>query len=232
MSYLWQEFNIKTYPSETLVFQNGIFCSELSDYKSLDFDKKHNLISVIKTPKLPIHIIYIGEISGNIDLNINIKSFDTKVYMTAKIINKKPAFFNILVNNYGENSVFDGQIISQNYDNIKINTNAKHFVKKSSVFIQTRVLAHKNTNTDLNGVAYIEKDVPECDSNISFSVMADESAKITLKPCQYIKSIPNQANHSASLYKPKDNQINYLRSAGLSGEEVERVLQEAFLAEQ
>ena len=232
MSYLWQEFNIKTYPSETLVFRDGIFCPELSDYESLDFDKKHNLISVIKTPKLPIHIIYIGEISGDIDFNIDIKSFDTKVYMTAKIINKKPAFLNILVNNYGENSVFDGQIISQNYDNIKINTNAKHFIKNSSVFIKTHVLAHKNTQTELNGSAYIEKNAPNCDSNISFSVMANESAKIILKPCQYIKSIPNQANHSASLYKMKENQIEYLRSSGLSGKEVENVLQEAFLAEQ
>ena len=36
MSYLWQEFNIKTFPAETLVFRNGLFCEELSDYNDLD----------------------------------------------------------------------------------------------------------------------------------------------------------------------------------------------------
>ena len=59
--------------------------------------------------------------------------------------------------------------------------------------------------------------------------MADESAKIKLKPTQYIKSVPLSAAHSASLYKPNDAQINYLKNAGLGEKEVQDVLQEAFL---
>ena len=66
---------------------------------------------------------------------------------------------------------------------------------------------------------------------IIVSVMADETAKIILKPTQYIKSIPNTASHSASLYKINDNQIDYLRGAGLSSEQVKQVLQEAFLSQ-
>ena len=72
MSYIWQEFNIQTFPAETLVFRDGVFCDDLSDYENISFDIQNNTINIDKTPKLPVHIIYIGEIAGNIDLNINI----------------------------------------------------------------------------------------------------------------------------------------------------------------
>jgi len=230
MSYLWQEFNIKTFPAETLVFRDGLFCEDLSDYKSVEFNK--NTVNISKTPKIPIHIIYIGEITGNIDININILAKNTKVIMTTKITNKKPAFFNIFVKNTGKNSLFDGQIIAQNYKNLEINVTGQHLCENTGVFVKTRVLAHKNTNTILNGFAKIDKKQKFCDSDISFSVMADESAKITMKPCQFIQSVPKNAVHNASLYKSNDNQVNYLRSAGLSGAEIKNILQEAFLSEQ
>ena len=230
MSYLWQEFNIKTFPAETLVFRDGLFCENLSDYTSAEFDK--NTINILKTPKIPIHIIYIGEIAGNIDINVNILAKNTKVIMTIKIINKKPAFLNIFIKNTGNNSLFDGQIIAQNYKDLTINVSGQHLYENTGIFVKTRVLAHKNTNTILNGFAKIDKKQKFCDSDISFSVMADETAKITMKPCQFIQSVPKNAVHSASLYKSNDNQINYLRGAGLSGLEVKNILQEAFLSEQ
>ena len=232
MSYLWQEFNIKTFPAETLVFRDGVFYEDLSDYKNAEFNKKENTINILKTPKLPIHIMYIGEITGNIDININILSKNTKVIMTTKIINKKPAFLNIFVKNTGKNSLFDGQIIAQNYKDLKIVATGQHLCENTGIFVKTRVLAHKNTNTDLTGVAKINTKQKYCDSDVSFSVMADESAKITMKPTQFIQSAPKKAVHSASLYKPHDNQINYLRSAGLSGIEVKNILEKAFLSEQ
>ena len=230
MSYLWQEFNIKTFESETLVFKDGIFRAELSDYESGYFDVQKNTIYINKKSDLPIHIIYIGEIAGNIDLNIDISVQNQNIICTAKIINKKPAFLNFFIKNTGKNSVFNGQIIVQNYNSLKIDVKSQHFCENTGIFVKTRVLAHKNSETVLNGYAVIDKNSPECDSDISFSVMADESAKITLKPMQFIKSVPNNATHSASLYKPNDNQIEYLRESGLSGNQVKQVLEEAFLS--
>ena len=229
MSYLWQEVNIKTFPSETLVFRDGVFYEELSDYESAIFDAKNNTVNINKTPKLPIHIIYIGEIAGNIDININLNAINTNVFMTTKINNKKPAFLNFFIKNAGKNSVFNGKIIAQNYDSLKIDVKAEHLCENTGIFVKTRVMAHKNSNTVLNGCANIGKNIKQCDSDISFSVMADESAKITMCPKQYIKSEPNVATHSASLYKPKENQIEYLRGAGLSGIEIKNILREAFL---
>ncbi len=231
MSYLWQEFNIKTFPVETLVFRNGIFCEDLSDYKNIEFNKNENIIYILKTPELPVHIIYIGEITGNTGVNIDVKAINTKIIFSCKIINKTPAFLNIFVKNAGENTVFKGQIISQNYDSLEVNVKGEHLCKNTGIFIKTRVLAHKNTNTVLNGYAVINKKTGFCDNNISFSVMADETAKIYMKPTQYIQSVPKNAIHSANIYKPNDNQINYLRMAGLGGTEVKKVLEEAFLSE-
>lgn len=230
MSYLWQEFNIKTFPSETLVFRNGDFCDDLSDYQSVIFE--NNTININKTSKLPIHIIYIGEVSGDINLNVNIDAKDNKIIMTSKIFNKKPTNMNIFVKNTGKNSVFDGKIIVKNENSLKINVNGQHLCENTGIFINTRVAAYKNSETFLTGNAIIEKNVPHCDSDISFTVLADDDAKITLKPSQYIKSVPNSAKHSASLYKPNNYQINYLRNAGLSGQEIKEVLENAFLEQE
>ena len=230
MSYLWQEFNIKTFLAETLVFRDGVFCDELSDYESADFNADNNTININKTPNLPVHIIYIGEIAGNIDLNVNLNSENIKVFMTMKINIKKPAFLNFFIKNAGKNSIFDGQIIAQNYNSLNLAIKGEHLSENTGIFIKNRVLAHKNSETDLKARAIIEKNVPECDSDISFSVMADETAKIKMCPTQYIKSEPKSAKHSASLYKTDENQIEYLRGAGLSGMEIKNILEEAFLS--
>ena len=232
MSYLWQEFNIKTFPAETLVFRDGVFYDELSDYENCHFDSEKNTIIIDKTPKLPVHIIYIGEIAGNFNININLSAENTKVFLTTKINNKKPAFLNIFIKNTGKNSVLDGQIIAQNYNSLKIDETAQHLCENTGIFLKNRILAHKNSETVLNGYAIIDKNFQNCDSDVSFSVMADESAKITMKPTQYIKSVPNSAKHSASIYKPNENQINYLRGAGLSRDEVKNVLEKAFLSQE
>ena len=229
MSYLWQEFNIKTFPAETLVFRDGVFCEDLSDYESVKFDSDKNLISVKKTPKLPIHIIYIGEITGNIDLNIDINAENSKVIMDFKTVNKTPAFLNVFIKNCGKNSVFEGQIIDKNHDNLKISVIGQHLAENTGIFVKTRVAAYKNTLTDLFGSAKIEKNANDSDSDISFYVMADESARVILKPTQYINSVPKKASHSAALYKPSENQINYLRTSGLGTNEINQVMEEAFL---
>ena len=227
MSYLWQEFNIKTFPAETLVFRNGVFCEELSDYKSAKL--KNNTIIINRISDLPIHIIYIGEITGDIDFNVDIIAPENKVIMTCKVFNKTPAFLNIFVKNTGKNSVFDGKIIVKNENSLKINAKAQHLCENTGIFIKTKVAALKNSTSVLQGQAVIEKNISDCDSDVSFTVMADENAKVTMNPSQFINSVPKSAKHSASIYKPNDNQILYLRTAGLSGTEIKEVFENSFL---
>ena len=227
MSYLWQEFNIKTFQAETLVFKDGVFCPDLSDYKDIEYKK--NTISVNKTKKLPIHIIYVGEINNNIDLNININAVDTKIIMTFKTVCKKPAFLNIFIVNNAKNSVFDGKIIIKNHSDLKININTEQNCEKTGIFVKTKVAAYKNSKNYMQGIAKINKNAIECDSDISFSCLADEKSIITMKPVQYISSVPKNASHSASIYKPTENQIYYLKTSGLSDNEIKNVLEEAFL---
>ena len=231
MSYLWQEFNIKTFEAETLVFRNGVFCDELSEYNCAKYDKEKNLISIQKTSKLPVHIIYIGEIAGNINLDININVEKCRLFMTFKTIIKKPAFLNIFVKNAGKNSVFDGKIIIKNHNDLKIRLFGEHLAENTGIFIKTRVAAYKNSKNDMEGTAKITKNMTGCDSDISFSVKADDNSKIIIKPIQYINCIPKNAAHSASLYKPDKNQIYYLKTSGLSDIEIKQILEQAFLEE-
>ena len=229
MSYLWQEFNIKTFPAETLVFKDGVFCPALSESESAEYNDDKKLIFIKKTSKLPVHIIYIGEIAGKIDLNIDINTENSRVFMTMKIFNKKPAFLNIFIKNTGKKSFFNGKIIAKNTDILEINETGQHLMSNTGIFLKNNIVACKNSEIILNGYAKIEHGIKDCDSDISFSVLADDKARVILKPTQYINSVPKSAAHSASLYKPSANQINYLRTSGLSEKEIKQVLEDAFL---
>ena len=220
MNYLWDEFNIKTFPAETLVYRDGVFMPELSTLDSLDINKKYDK---------PIHIIYVGEISAENDLHINISASDQSVFLTTKIKNETPAFLNIFIKNTGKNSVFKANILAQNYSELKIFKKATHLAPNTTMFLKTRLIAHKKSVSKLIGFAEIDKNIKECDSDIGFSVMASPDAHIEFFPAQYISAIPNTADHSASIYKASDKQIEYLKESGLSDQEIKDILQEAFL---
>ena len=72
---MWGKFNIKTFPAETVVYRDGVFCPELSTIVGTDFYKKYDK---------PIHIIYIGEIAGNCRLDVNVFVENQPVFLTVK----------------------------------------------------------------------------------------------------------------------------------------------------
>lgn len=220
MSYLWNEFNIKTFAAQTVVYRDGVFCPELSTIAGTDFRENFDK---------PIHIIYVGEIAGENRLGINIYVENQPVFLTAKIKNKKPAFFNIFIKNAGKNSEFRGHVMLENSDNLKFNCTASHDVSDTTILVKTKLIAERNSISKLSGTAIIEKNCPNTTSDIGFSILADKSARIEISPAQCISSVPDAADHSASIYQPTAPQIEYLRGAGLSGAEVDTALREAFM---
>ena len=220
MSYMWNEFNIKTFPAETIVYRDGVYCPELSTISDDPINTKY---------KLPVHIIYTGEISENCRLDVNVGAENQKVFISVKIKNKKPAFFNIFIKNAGKNSEIRGHIMLENYSDLEYKCRAEHLFEKTTVLIKNKLVANKDSKSVLSGTAIINKDCAECVSDISFSAISDKNAKIDFMPAQKIDSIPITADHSASLYQPSESQILYLRQAGLGTFEVQDALKEAFI---
>jgi Fe-S cluster assembly scaffold protein SufB len=220
MAYLWDKFNIKTFPAETVVFRDGIFIPELS---SLSDDLK-----ITKKYDFPVHIVFVGEITGKKDINCEISTKDVNVFLTVKITNKKPAFLNIFIKNTGKNSVFNGKILAQNYSLLEINEKAGHFNENTGILLSNKIIAHSGSESKLSAVAEIAPGCDFCNSDVSFSALAAPSAKIQFSPAQCISAAPESASHSASLWRGDKSQIEYLRSSGLSGAEIEKVLEEAF----
>lgn len=219
MSYMWENFNIKPFPAETIVYRNGVFCPELSTIETEQLKKQYYL---------PVHIIYVGEIDGEKHLDINMDIPNQKVYLSVNIKNKKPAFLKIFIKNTGENSELRGHILLDNYDKLTYECAAKHQSKNTCILLQHKLIANKNSHSKLSGVAIIDKNCPDCNSDIDFSAIAAKDAKIEFLPAQRISSVPKRADHGASIYSPKPVQIEYLRGAGLSTTEINAVMREAF----
>ena len=220
MSYKWEEFNIKTFPAETLVYRDGVFCPDLSTLDAGPIDNNYDL---------PIHIIYVGKIAGENRLDININVQNQPVFLSVRIENDFPAFLNIFVKNAGKNSELRGHVMVKNDSDLDLNITAHHTAPDTGILIKTKLIAGKNSKSILSGVAKIDKKAGKCRSDIGFSALAEKSAKITFRPAQFISAVPASAEHGAAIYHPTAPQIEYLRRAGLSGVEVADTLREAFM---
>ena len=117
MSYMWENFNIKPIPAETIVYRNGEYCPDLSTINNGPINKNYDL---------PVHIIYVGEIDGKKQLNIDVNVENQKVYLSVNIKNKKPAFFNVFIKNTGKNSKIYGHILLDNHDSLTYDCTAHH----------------------------------------------------------------------------------------------------------
>ena len=222
MSYIWQDFNIKTFPAETVVFRDGVFCPELSTLESPVIDKNYDL---------PVHFIYVGELIGknNLDIIINENVKNQKIYLSAKIKVKKDAVLNISVKNNGVYSDLRGFFIIENHKNLDFNLDVYHLSGNTGISIQTKLLAYKDSVSKLTGTAHIYKYCEDAESDINFSAIADKGAKIIFCPVQNISAIPKNASHSASMAFYTQPQIEYLHQAGLTDIEIKKVLKEAFI---
>ena len=203
-----------------MTYRDGVYCPELSTIVGTDFDKKYDR---------PIHIIYVGDIAGNCRLNVNIFVENQPVFLSAKIKNKKPAFLNIFIKNAGKNSEFRGHVIIHNENDIKFNCTALHTAPDTTILLKTKLIAGRNSISKLTGTAEIEKNCNDVNSDISFCAQADKTARIEFMPAQRISAVPTSAEHSASIYQPTVQQIEYLRGTGLSGAEVDSAMREAFV---
>ena len=217
---MWNEFNIKTMPAETVVFRDGVFCPDLSTLTGTDINENY---------EKSVHIIYVGEIAGDCRLNININVPNQTVFISIRIKNKKPAFLNIFIKNAGKNSECRGQIMMENYSELKYECTAQHTQSDTTILLKNKLIAGKGSISKLSGAAIIEKYCENTISDIGFSAMTDKTARIEFMPAQRISSVPKSADHSASIFAPQNIQIEYLRSAGLSGAEVDDAMREAFM---
>jgi len=220
MSYMWENFNIKPFPAETIVYRDGEYCHELSTILNGDINKHYNL---------PVHIIYVGDIDSKKDLNININVPNQIVHLSVNIKNKKPAFFNIFIKNTGKNSKIYGHILLNNYTHLEYNCIAHHTSENTTIVLKNKLIANKDSFSKLSGTAIIDKNCENCESDINFAAISDKDAKIQFLPAQKILSVPQNAGHSASIYTPKPIQIQYLKQSGLSESEIKNIIREAFL---
>ena len=217
---MWNEFNIKTIRAETVVFRDGVLCDDLSTLKSTIINKKYDL---------PVHIIYVGKIAGDCRLNIDILVPDQPVILSVNVKNDLPAFLNIFIKNTGKNSELRGNILLENNSTLDYTCTAQHNGANTTILLKNKLIAGKNTKSRMSGTAIIGRDARDAVSDVAFSAIADKTARIEFTPAQRISIAPQRADHSASIYRPTDCQIEYLRESGLGTAEVATAIREAFM---
>ncbi len=217
---MWNEFNIKTFAAETIVYRDGKFLPELSTLKNTDIDKTYDL---------PVHIIYVGDISGENVLNINISAENQNVFLTVKTKSKKPAFLNIFIKNAGKNSSVKSNVVLENMSDLNYKCVGEHMCENTTIIVKNKLIAYKDSKSVLYGDANIHKNCENCVSDIGFAAINENNAIIEFMPTQRISSMPKSADHSAAIYKPTDSQILYLRESGLGTLEITDVIKEAFI---
>ena len=221
MSYMWDNFNIKTFPAETIVYRDGNYDPDISTLPESD--------NISEKYELPVHVIYTGQIERENTLNLNLNVSNQPVFLTVNIKNEFPAFLNIFIKNSGKNSEIRGHILLKNSSDLCVKIIAEHYAPDTGILLQTKIIGEKNSYSKISGAAIINQNCEKCRSNLTFSGYGrDKSAKIRFIPSQKIKSIPDFAEHSAYLFNIKDQQEDYLRMAGLSGAEVKDIMIEAF----
>jgi len=216
---MWNEFNIKTFPAETIVYRDGTYCADLSTLPDGPITEKYDL---------PVHIIYMGEIAGKCRLNIDISAYDQQIFLDVRVKNKLPAFLNIFIKNTGKNSELRGHVFLENDDRMEFDVRAWHAAENTGVLVQTNIMAGRNSVSKLSGAAYIEKNCGECTSDIALRAMCEDGARVEFIPAQYISAVPKFAGHSAAMQAPTQPQIQFLRAGGLATGEVNDALREAF----
>ncbi len=222
MSYIWDDFNIKTFPSETLVYMDGNYQPDFSTMEESEY--------IYDKYDLPIHIIYVGDIARENTLNINLMTESQPVFLSVNVKNKFPAFLNIFIKNAGKNSEIRGHILCQNSSDLSVKIVAEHDAPQSSILLNTKIIGNQNTYSRVVGTAIINPNCTDSKSNIQIAGYgADNSAKLRLIPQQRILSTPEYADHSAYIFHTKPEQDNYLRTAGLSGIEIQKIMKESFI---
>ncbi|MDR1697273.1 MAG: SufD family Fe-S cluster assembly protein [Rickettsiales bacterium] len=220
MDYLWDKFNIKTFPAHTIVFVDGVFQANLSAAKLDDL--------LAPTPDgLPYHIIEVGDVvSQNIILGENVIVFNT---IRAEI--KNPAFLQKKVENTGKNSKFIGDYVFKNYAALDLSVVGRNMEKNTAISIKTRVFAGTGSVTKLSGAAEILSGAENAESDISFAALCDVDIKsIEFAPLQKINSVPKSAEHSAAIWRPAALQIQYLEQSGIDSTSANQILADSFLA--
>lgn len=218
---MWNEFNIKTFPAETIVYRDGVYCPELS---TLD-----NMEIISRRFDLPVHIIYVGKLRGENTLNINLSSHNQPVFLTINSENNFPAFLNIFIKNTGKNSEIRGHIMLKNSSDLDVKILAEHGADDTGILLQTKIIGTKASFSKIHALAKIGQNVKNTKSDIRIGALAtDKSAKFRLTPVQGIKSVPEYAEHGAYIFQPKPTVELYLRESGLSGAEVHEIMQESF----
>ncbi|MDR0804069.1 MAG: hypothetical protein LBO08_03220 [Rickettsiales bacterium] len=210
MNYLWQEFNIKTFPANTIVYLDGILRDDLSDNSD---------------PNLPTHVIFVGDISGNHKLEIINSQF-----LTVKIKVKKTAFLDIFIKNTEKNNNISANLVCFNESSLKVGIKACNFTKNTEIFVKAKILAGSGSETDLLAAAEIAKSAPGAKSDVFLSAMcAPDIKSLRFHPAQIISSIPDSAQHSADIFAGTPQQIQYLGESGMTNAEIKAVLEESFI---
>jgi hypothetical protein len=217
MSYLFDDFKgIRTFPSETRVFVDGVFAPELSE----------------SNPDLPLHIIHVGKIAGGHVWKIDMDD-PRDVFLTARIDVAACAEIKIEINANVPGRRFDGKVIVKNTGSFALFATGSNNAAATKIALDAKLFAGAGSENTLSGTAVVPRGADDCVSDISLAALCDpRMASLRMSPSQRIAGADAAAGHSASIWRPAPAQIRYLETAGLTSAAAADLLNKVFLEEE
>ncbi|MFH1407576.1 MAG: SufD family Fe-S cluster assembly protein [Patescibacteria group bacterium] len=113
-------------------------------------------------------------------------------------------------------SVVETIVLKKN-EMLNVDATVVHKAKNSLAKVLVKAVLYDNAELTFRGNVKVEKNVTNCDSNLSLKVLlVGRGCKVIASPALEIENNDVKCSHSVSISKPSEKETFYLMSRGLS----------------
>ena len=165
-------------------------------------------------------------------LKIKIKQNEEKVLPIIFVNSEKETEIVVDVELVGQGARLQllGLFLQHNHQNVTFNVNIVHKAPDTYSRVDIRAVLYDHASFDNDGLIRIDRGAKKADGFYNSKVLLFDDAKGRSVPSLEIDENELKAGHASSVGRPREEELFYLRSRGLTKEEAEKLIVSGFFA--